>query len=148
MERGVAAILMGLLTGQQERPPAHGAPIAFSSNDSSTVLRLTYGHFAALLTGDVERPAQELILETGKELGADVLKVPHHGSRGAALPAFVAAANPRAAFFPAKAGSPKFPAAETRALYRKAGALLLAAGERGAAVVQTDGRRLRVKTMF
>ncbi|MEE9455686.1 MAG: ComEC/Rec2 family competence protein, partial [bacterium] len=129
-------------------PPARGAPPAFSSNDSSTVLRLTYGDFAALLTGDVEAPAQERIVRDGKDLGADVLKVPHHGSRGAAMPAFVAAANPRAAFFPAKAGSPDFPAAETLALYRKAGALLLAAGENGAAVVQTDGRRLRVATMF
>ena len=129
-------------------PPAGGVPPAFSSNDSSTVLRLTYGDFAALLTGDVESRAQERILEAGRELGADVLKVPHHGSRGAALPAFVAAANPRAAFFPVKAGSPKFPAAETLALYRKAGVLLRTAGENGAAVVQTDGRRLRVHTMF
>jgi competence protein ComEC len=129
-------------------PPAEGPPDGFSSNDSSTVLRLTYGDFAALLTGDVERPAQKLILAGGKELGADVLKVPHHGSRGAAVPAFAAAVNPRAAFFPVKAGAQKFPAPETRALYRKAGALALAAGERGAAVVQTDGRRLRVASMF
>ncbi len=129
-------------------PPARGAPASFSSNDSSTVLRLTYGDFSALLTGDVEVPAQERIVRDGKALRADVLKVPHHGSKGAAVPAFVAAANPRAAFFPAKAGSPNFPAAETLALYRNAGALPLAAGENGAAVVQTDGRRLRVATMF
>jgi competence protein ComEC len=129
-------------------PPAGGVPATFSSNDSSTVLRLTFGDFAALLTGDVERPAQELILETGKELGADVLKVPHHGSRGAALAAFAAAANPRLAFFPTKAGSPKLPAAGTLALYREMGARRFAAGENGAAVVQTDGRRLRVQTMF
>ena len=76
------------------------------------------------------------------------MKVPHHGSRGAALPAFVAAVNPRAAFFPVKAGSPKFPGADTLALYRKTGVLLRTAGENGAAVVQTDGRRLRVRTMF
>jgi len=129
-------------------PSSGGPPAAFSSNDSSTVLRLTYGDFAALLTGDVERPAQEFILETAKALGADVLKVPHHGSRGAVVPAFVAAAGPRVAFFPVKAGAPKFPAPETMALYRKAGARLFAAGENGAAVAQTDGRRLRVRTMF
>jgi competence protein ComEC len=129
-------------------PPAGGPPAGFSSNNSSTVLRLTYGRFAALLTGDVEKPAQELILASGQDLGADVLKVPHHGSRGAALPAFVAAVNPRAAFFPVKAGAAKFPAAETRTLYKNAGALLCHAGENGAAVVETDGRRLRVRTMF
>jgi len=129
-------------------PPAGGAPASLSSNDSSTVLRLTYGRFSALLPGDVERPAQELILASGRDVGADVVKVPHHGSRGAALAPFVAAVNPRAAFFPTKAGSAKFPAAETLALYREAGARLFAAGENGAAVIQTDGRRLRVRTMF
>jgi len=52
------------------------------------------------------------------------------------------------AFFPVKAGAPKFPAPETLALYRRAGARLFAAGENGAAVAQTDGRRLRVRSMF
>ncbi len=129
-------------------PPRRGPAAELSSNDASTVLRLSYGDFSALLTGDVEHPAQEFILETGKELAADVVKVPHHGSRGAALAPFVAAVNARVAFFPTKAGSAKFPAPETSALYRKAGARLFAAGENGAAVAQTDGRRLRVRTMF
>ncbi|HUU57720.1 MAG TPA: hypothetical protein VMW93_10290 [bacterium] len=74
--------------------------------------------------------------------------MPHHGSADAAWPPFVAAANPRAAFFPTKSGSPKFPSAEALALYRAAGARRLTAGENGAAVVETDGRRLRVRTMF
>jgi competence protein ComEC len=129
-------------------PPAAGAPASFSRNDASTVLRLSWGDFAALLTGDAERPAQELILASGACCGADVLKVPHHGSADAAWPPFVAAVNPRVAFFPTKSGSTKSPAPETRALYREAGARRFAAGEKGAAVVQTDGRRLRVRTMF
>jgi len=129
-------------------PPPAGAPASFSRNDASTVLRLSWGDFAALLTGDVERQAQELIIESGECCRADVLKVPHHGAADAAWPPFVAAVNPRAAFFPTKSGSTKFPAAETLALYRAAGARRFAAGEKGAAVVETDGRRLCVRSMF
>jgi competence protein ComEC len=129
-------------------PPAGGAPAEFSRNNSSTVLRLSWRNFAALLAADAEQPAQELIIESGKCCRADVVKVPHHGSAGAAWPPFVAAVNPRAAFFPTKSGAKKFPAAEALALYRAAGARRFAAGEKGAAVVQTDGRRLRVRTMY
>ncbi|HUU57719.1 MAG TPA: DNA internalization-related competence protein ComEC/Rec2 [bacterium] len=54
-------------------PPGGGPPAAFSRNDASTVLRLSWGEFSALLMGDVERPAQELILESGECCCADVL---------------------------------------------------------------------------
>ena len=33
-----------------------------------------------LLTGDIEIEAQQALLNTGADLDADVLKVPHHGS--------------------------------------------------------------------
>ncbi|MDQ3664089.1 MAG: competence protein ComEC, partial [Actinomycetota bacterium] len=33
-----------------------------------------------LLTGDIEPPAQAALVRSGADLGADVLKVPHHGS--------------------------------------------------------------------
>ncbi|MGD8717430.1 MAG: DNA internalization-related competence protein ComEC/Rec2 [Candidatus Zixiibacteriota bacterium] len=154
-ERGVpvvrmapAALDVGGAAVSRVWPPALGPPAGFSSNDSSTVLRLEYGEFSALLTGDVEDRAQGEILAAGRKVEADMLKAPHHGSLGAARPAFVAAVNPRAAFFATKAGAAKFPAAETLSRYRRAGALCLAAGEKGAAVVDTDGRRLRVRTMF
>jgi len=50
-------------------------------NNSSIVLRVQLAGFTALLTGDVEPPAQRTLLEAHADLlRADVLKVPHHGS--------------------------------------------------------------------
>ncbi|MGI8682340.1 MAG: ComEC/Rec2 family competence protein [Mycobacteriales bacterium] len=49
-------------------------------NNSSIVLRVELAGFTALLTGDVEPPAQKALLDSRADLRADVLKVPHHGS--------------------------------------------------------------------
>jgi competence protein ComEC len=52
-----------------------------ASNDSSVVLDATVGGVRVLLTGDIEQPAQQALLRAEPTLRADVLKVPHHGSR-------------------------------------------------------------------
>jgi competence protein ComEC len=64
-------------------------------NNSSLVMRLTAaGGRTVLLTGDVEKEAQQVLLDLGIPLQADVLKVPHHGSSHQ-LPEFLRAVHPR-----------------------------------------------------
>jgi competence protein ComEC len=65
-------------------------------NDTSLVLRATTPLGRILLPGDAEASSQESLLGSGADLRADVLKVPHHGSRSS-LPAFVTAAHARLA---------------------------------------------------
>ena len=50
------------------------------TNDNSLVLRLTYGDKSFLFTGDMEREAENDLLDSGVKLSSDVLKVGHHGS--------------------------------------------------------------------
>lgn len=50
------------------------------TNESSIVLRITYGNTSFLFTGDAEREAENMILNRGYQLQSDVLKVGHHGS--------------------------------------------------------------------
>ena len=50
------------------------------ANNDALVLRVTYGGDVVLLATEPEEPAQELLLQTGADLHADVLKVPHHGA--------------------------------------------------------------------
>ncbi|GHV07713.1 metallo beta-lactamase superfamily lipoprotein [Clostridia bacterium] len=51
-----------------------------SPNDTSIVLKITYGSTSFLFTGDAEREAEADILEYGADLKSTVLKVGHHGS--------------------------------------------------------------------
>lgn len=50
------------------------------TNDTSIVLKITYGKTSFLFTGDAERDAEQAILNSGADLSATVLKVGHHGS--------------------------------------------------------------------
>lgn len=50
------------------------------ANNSSIVLRITYGETSFMFTGDAEREVEQSILNRGGTLKSTVLKVGHHGS--------------------------------------------------------------------
>ncbi|HEX4918128.1 MAG TPA: DNA internalization-related competence protein ComEC/Rec2 [Limnobacter sp.] len=64
-------------------PPAHASKAAFKTNNQSCVLKISNGQHSVLLAGDVERLAEaQLVARHGSAaLQADMLLVPHHGSR-------------------------------------------------------------------
>lgn len=49
-------------------------------NNTSIVLRLTYGSTSFLFTGDAEREVEQWLCDSGQNLKSTVLKVGHHGS--------------------------------------------------------------------
>ena len=49
-------------------------------NNASIVMSIEYGYTTFLFTGDAERDAEQVILNSGADLSATVLKVGHHGS--------------------------------------------------------------------
>ena len=69
------------------------------SNNSSIVIKATWGNTTAMLTGDAEKPAEESILRTfsAAELGSMLLKMGHHGSKTSSTDAWLAAVNPKIA---------------------------------------------------
>ncbi|WP_255621757.1 ComEC/Rec2 family competence protein [Pseudonocardia sp. DSM 110487] len=73
-------------------------------NDGSLVLRARTPAGSVLLTGDVELAAQADLLASGADLRADVLKMPHHGSRYTSV-AFLNAVAPRAVLVSVGAGN-------------------------------------------
>ena len=74
--------------------PADFAGSPRKANNLSCVLRVSTRKGAMLLTGDIERAAENALLAQGDRLRADVLLVPHHGSRTSSDPRFVAAVAP------------------------------------------------------
>jgi competence protein ComEC len=78
-------------------PPGDSRAGQMSGNDRSIVIRLVYGSVAVLLTGDIEREGEEALLRTGVDLRADLLKVPHHGSKTSSSDALLDAVRPRSA---------------------------------------------------
>jgi DNA internalization-related competence protein ComEC/Rec2 len=50
------------------------------ANNDAIVIRATYRNDIVLIASEPEEPAQEWLLESGVDLRADILKVPHHGA--------------------------------------------------------------------
>jgi competence protein ComEC len=70
------------------------------TNDRSCVVRVDSAYGSALLTGDLEAKSEARLLRSDpSSLRADVLVVPHHGSRTSSTPAFIHAVAPTIAVF-------------------------------------------------
>ena len=120
---------------------------AIKPNDRSCVLKLTTAHGAVLLTGDIEaRSEQELLDRAPDSLRADVLVVPHHGSRTSSTEKFIAAVQPRWAVLPVgyrnRFGHPKEEVVER---YRASGAQLLRTDSSGAVLVRLEHEGISVR---
>ncbi len=70
-----------------------------NQNNTSIVLRLSFGEISFLFTGDTEADAEAALLASRHSalLDADVLKVGHHGSSTASSDVFLAAITPQIA---------------------------------------------------
>lgn len=69
-------------------------------NNQSCVLKVSSKYGRALITGDIERETESHLYHTmAKDLSADVLIVPHHGSNTSSLSGFIEAVAPKHAVF-------------------------------------------------
>lgn len=66
-------------------------------NGTSVVLMAHYGSDRILLTGDIEKEQEAIILASGIDMRADVIKVPHHGSRTSSSTGWLVAVHPKMA---------------------------------------------------
>lgn len=68
------------------------------SNENSQVLYLSFEEFSALFTGDMEGVGEEEVtaLLEKKKITADILKVPHHGSKNSTSETFLDVLRPKA----------------------------------------------------
>ena len=64
-----------------------------TTNDSSCVLKITSRYGNSLLTGDITKAVEKQLLQT-KDLQADLLIVPHHGSQTSSSTKFIQAVQP------------------------------------------------------
>ena len=127
-------------------PPAGGNT---SSNDYSIVLRIQFGERSILLTGDIEKAAERSLLASQQQLKADVVKVPHHGSKTSSTDGFVSATKPTFAVISVGRHSMfGHPHKEVIERWQSNSATVLTTGQCGTITVATDGKDLTLKTFI
>jgi competence protein ComEC len=116
------------------------------TNNRSLVLRIDWGLFAVLLTGDAEAPAEAELMAAHLPVEATILKVGHHGSRHASSAPFLAAVTPRLALVSVGARNPfGHPTPAALARLSEAGAAVYRTDYDGAVEITSDGDRLWVR---
>jgi competence protein ComEC len=120
-----------------------------SINNDSIVLKLRFGHISFLFAGDIETQAEYAMLNSGADIQADILKVPHHGSNTSSSEGFLNAVNPVLAVISSGEQSRfNFPSEVVLNRYKRHGTKLLQTSQSGAITIVTDGRRVWVKTII
>lgn len=127
--------------------PCPGFTPTLGPNDNSLVLRVVHGERSFLLTGDIERAAEDALVARRVPLASDVLKVPHHGSRTSSSDGLLEAVTPWLAVVSAGRGN-RFghPHPEVSLRLGAHAAHVLRTDEVGGVEVTSDGHTLTVRT--
>lgn len=133
-----------VLLGPPE-PVIHGSRSDVNAN--SVVVRLTFGAFSALFTGDAEAPTEAWLLESGAPLHASVLKVAHHGSQYSSGSAFLRSVGARIAVVSVgRVNEYGHPSDETLQRLAAGGASVYRTDRDGDVTIETDGSSIQLRT--
>lgn len=112
-------------------------------NDSSIILKVTYGVHSFLLTGDAEELEEaELVRHDEKRLSSNVVKVPHHGSATSSTHTFVAAVQADVAIVSTGVNAFGHPHDMVLKRWADSGAEVYTTKEHGTLVLESDGQTL------
>ena len=74
-------------------------------NNNSVVMHITAGSTSFLMTGDAEKAVETQLINEYDNIGADILKVGHHGSNTSSSSDFLKAVSPEVAVIPVGEGN-------------------------------------------
>lgn len=115
-------------------------------NDTSIILKITYGNTSFLFTGDASREEEQLVLSQNYNLQSTVLKVGHHGSAESTTYPFLREIMPQYAIISVGDNSYGHPTDEVLSRLRDANVKLYRTDMQGDIVVSSDGNSVTVTT--
>lgn len=111
-----------------------------SDNNNSICLRIEYGDFRCLLTGDAEQEAEQDMVASRQDLPCDLYVVGHHGSSSSTTEELLEVASPRYAFLSVGASnSYEHPTEQTMTALQQHGIALYRTDKQGEITVYSDG---------
>ena len=126
-------------------PSSEGVQGKDADNENSLVLKLVYGDFSALLTGDAGLVSEQILISQHAPLQSTLLKIGHHGSRNSSSPEFIARVAPQLAVIQVGIEN-DYGHPHQEVLNELSGRTLLRNDLHGRIHVWSDGRQVWVKT--
>ncbi len=118
-------------------------------NEESLVFRVTYDRFSMMLTGDMEAGGEENLVESGVLSPVTVLKAGHHGSSTSSGESFLEKLSPEITVLSyGRKNRYGHPAKEVKERLGNIGSEILETGISGAVMIETDGKKMKVRTML
>lgn len=117
----------------------------YEDNNSSCVLRITDGKVRILLTGDIENPVEQWLVENNPTgLASDIVVVPHHGSMSSSIESFVNLIKPKIALFSTGFYNRyHFPSITVVARYHQLGSIVYNTASEGAVFIKMNNSMIR-----
>ncbi|MBT3406050.1 hypothetical protein HN419_02675 [Candidatus Woesearchaeota archaeon] len=123
-----------------------GAEEDKDENFYSVVLKLTYLNSSFLFASNCNAECEEIILEEGHDLSADILKISTYGDESATTDAFLEAVNPKVAVISVGTNDENLPHQSTIDKLEAKEITILRTDENGHIVVSTNGNKYKIKT--
>jgi competence protein ComEC len=118
-----------------------------ATNDDSLVLRFDFGQQSLLLSGDIEKPVERVLVEKNALLGATFLKAPHHGSATSTTEPFLERVHPSYAAISVGENNPfNHPSAAVVERLHAAGVIVYRTDRDGAITFTSNGISAQVRT--
>ena len=115
-------------------------------NNTSVVLKITYGNTSFLFTGDAERDEEQSILSQKYDLSATVLKIGHHGSNDSTTYPFLREIMPEYAIISVGENSYGHPAEDLLSRLRDANVKVYRTDVQGDIIATSNGKDVTIKT--
>ena len=117
-------------------------------NDTSIVLKLTYKNTTYLFMGDATSKVEKILINEGKDLSSDVLKVGHHGSQYSSTATFLKKVNPSYAVIQVGQDNEyDHPKQVTLDKLNKLNTLTYRTDEQGTIILTSDGENITFETI-
>jgi competence protein ComEC len=143
-QRAGDLVRLGEVTLRIRHPPSPEWERRRVRNDDSIVIELQYRQVSVVLPGDIGADVERTLASGFEPAALRVLKVPHHGSSTSSSREFVSVLKPRLALL--SAGATTKVSAEVLRRYEEIGAAVCRTDVHGAITLDTDGRRVTVRT--
>ncbi len=121
--------------------------LVYEHNDDSCVIKVSGKQYSVLLTGDISKRVERQLVASKVDLRADVLIVPHHGSKSSSSEQFINAVDPKIAIFSSGyLNRWKMPTTEVLRRYHKLGITTYTTANNGMIQLLTTDKEMKIQT--